>query len=162
MAGRDETGEVVDVPVGLVEVDAARQPDDLLDTEVLAQVPLDFFLRQLGVAVAVEQALCSGEQGALPVDVDGAALEDEVGCVDRCAFKVEHLAADEVVGVPGEVQPHREATPCVELPVDAAYFVAVVDQEGRSAVSDPRVVRAHLDHADSVREHRSGVLVLPR
>ena len=54
------------------------------------------------------------------VDVDRAALKHEVGRVALDAFEVEHLLADEVVGVPGEVEPHLEAPPGVELPVDAA------------------------------------------
>jgi hypothetical protein len=40
-AGASEAGEVVDVPVGLVLVDAAPQPDDLLGAEVFEQRPLD-------------------------------------------------------------------------------------------------------------------------
>ena len=76
-AGPHEAGDVVDVAVGLVGVDALGQPDDLLDVQVVAQVLLDLLARQVRVAAGAEQALLGGDDGALAVHVERAALHDD-------------------------------------------------------------------------------------
>ncbi len=50
--GPREAGEVVDVPVGLVVVDAPAEPDHLLGAEMVEQRPLDLLAREPGIAVA--------------------------------------------------------------------------------------------------------------
>ena len=64
--GADEAGEVVDVAVRLVVVDAVAEPDHALDAEIVPQVLLDLSSRELGVAVVVEQALFGREQRPSP------------------------------------------------------------------------------------------------
>ena len=78
--GRDEAREVVDVAARVVAGDAAAEPDHLLGAEIVAQDRSVSAAAELGVArrLAVEQALFGGEQRALAVDVDGAALEHDV------------------------------------------------------------------------------------
>ena len=79
----DEAGDVVDVAVGVVAGDAAVQPEDLLDAEVVGEGLLESlrvgFVAEAGVALLDlgEQALFGGEQDARAVGVDGAAFEDE-------------------------------------------------------------------------------------
>ena len=50
------------------------QPYDLLHVELFSQGFLDLFLRQLRVAVGVQQALLCDQQGALAVHVDRTAF----------------------------------------------------------------------------------------
>ena len=111
----------------------------------------------------VEQAFLGGDQRAFAVDVDRAALEDEVvGAVAGAPFDLEDLACHLVVALPGEVQAAFEATPGVEAPVDAAYIALVVDDEGWAGVADPGIVAADFHYADvAVVEARARVLVLP-
>lgn len=163
LAGTHVAAEVVDVAVGLVVVEAVRQPDDALHRKVVAQGPLDLRLAQVRVAVVVEQAFLGGDQRAFAVDVDRAALEDEVvGAVAGAPFDLEDLACHLVVALPGEVQAAFEAAPGVEAPVDAAYIALVVDDEGRAGVADPGIVAADFHDADvAVVEACARVLVLP-
>ncbi len=159
-AGPGEAGEVVDVAVGLVFVDAAAEPDHLLGAEVLVQRRLDLLARELGVAVAVEQALLGDQHRALAVDVDRAALEHDRRPVAVGCFDLEHLAGDPVVAVPGEVEPAVEPAPGVEAPVDPAPAALAVDEEGRAGVADPGVVGRQLDHPDRGGEERAAVVEL--
>ena len=163
LAGTHVAAEVVDVAVGLVVVEAVRQPDDALHRKVVAQGPLDLRLAQVRVAVVVEQAFLGGDQRAFAVDVDRAALEDEVvGAVAGAPFDLEDLACHLVIALPGEVQAAFEAAPGVEAPVDAAYIALVVDDEGRAGVADPGIVAADFHDADvAVVEACARVLVLP-
>ena len=79
VVGADEAGDVVDVAVGVVAGDAAAEPDDLLDAEIVVEGPLKLLAADAGVALLhfAEQALFGGQQDALAVGVDGAAFEDE-------------------------------------------------------------------------------------
>ena len=52
-ARRDEAGQAVDVPSGLVVLERRRQPDDLLDAEVLPEDVLGVRPRQPRIAAFV-------------------------------------------------------------------------------------------------------------
>jgi hypothetical protein len=64
----DEAGEVVDVAVGVVALDAAGQPADVPLAVVVLQVLLDLRLGEVRVAVLVEQAVGGGQDGPRPVE----------------------------------------------------------------------------------------------
>jgi len=162
-AGADEAGQVVDMAVGFIELAAARQPDHLLGAQVVRKAAGHLVLAQVGVAVAVEQALLGGQQGALAVALDAAHLGDKGRAVALEAFDLEDLLGDLVVLVPGVVEAAIEAAVGVELEVHAAHFAAlVVDQEGRAAVAEPGVVAGHLHHPHMGRQQAAGVGVLGR
>src|SRR5262245_57080967 len=76
---RDEAREVVDVATRVVARDAAFEPENLVDPELLGEHLLRALVAELGVSrlASVEQTLFGGEQRALAVDVDRAALEDD-------------------------------------------------------------------------------------
>jgi len=140
-AGTHETGEVVDMAVGLASSHSPRpEPQNLLGSEVLAQRALDLPTRERRVAAGAEQALFGVITVPSPSDVDRAALEHERRTVARGAFDLEHLGGGAIVAVPREVQPAIEASPRVEVPVDAAQAAAVVEHERRPDVAHPRVV----------------------
>ena len=167
----DEGGHVVDVPVGLLRVDALLDPDDLFHAQVRLQVLVHVGAQLLapglellgvggpdGVLVGLlgehggrgaargEQALVGDDHGALAVHRDGAALEDHVvGTVARAARELGHLRGDLVVGVPREVQAVDEAAVGVEVPVDRALAARPVGHEGGAGVTEPGVVGGHLD-----------------
>ena len=167
----DEGGHVVDVPVGLLRVDALLDPDDLLYAQIRLQVLVHVGAQLLapglellgvggpdGVLVGLlgehggrgaargEQALVGDDDGALAVHSDGAALEDHVvGTVAHAAGKLRHLRGDLVVGVPREVQAVDEAAVGVEMPVAGALVARTVGHEGGAGVAEPGVVGGHLD-----------------
>lgn len=97
----DEAAEIVDMAIGLVEGETAGQPDHPVKAEIVAELPLDLFPAQMAVAVAVQQALLGGHQRALPVALQAAAFRDQRRAVAVHPLRLQHLAGDEVVEVPG-------------------------------------------------------------
>src|SRR6202040_4444071 len=90
------------------------------DSEIAAQLPLDFGPRTIRVAIRIEQTFLGGQTGALAIHMDGAAFEHEGRSVPIGALELQHLLRDLVIAVPGEVQPAVQAAPGVEGPIDAA------------------------------------------
>lgn len=76
-AGSDKTGDVVDMPAGLVVEEAIRQPDDGFDPEIIAQYGLDRAAVETGVAPRVEHRGRAHQTGALPVDGDRPTFEND-------------------------------------------------------------------------------------
>ncbi|MNG01708.1 hypothetical protein D3C84_847010 [compost metagenome] len=101
------------------------------------------------VAIAVEQAFFSGDQGAFAVDVNRAAFQHEAfGVVAIAPLDFQHFAGQLFITVPRRVQAAVEAAPGIEAPVDAAYVTAVVDDEGRPGVAHPGIVVADFHHTN--------------
>ena len=76
-AGADEAGDVVDMTVGVVVLQALVDPDDLLGAEGFAERGLSLRLGP-AIAVGIEQRLPRRQDGAFPVMVDGASLQNEI------------------------------------------------------------------------------------
>ena len=77
------------------------------------------------VAAGIEQAHVGGDDRALAVHVDGAALEDEAfGAIATAAAHLGHLEGDLLVFVPREVQAVLEAAVGVEVPMHGALAVS--------------------------------------
>jgi hypothetical protein len=138
------------VPRGLVLVDALTQPDDPLDAQVLAEVPLDVRSGLARIPVRVEQALLGRDEGPFPVDLDGAALRDQARRVTGLPLDLEHLLADQVVLVPLGIEALARPAPRVERPVDAADRASGADEKRRPAVTDPGVVGRHLHETNGM------------
>ena len=115
--GAHEAGEIVDMAVGFVEFAAPWQPDDLLGAEVIGQSPGHFFLTQMLVAIAIEQALLGGENAALAVALDTAQFGNRRHAVTVEPFDTEDFAGDlvPVTLPPGNTDPAVEAAVSVEL-----------------------------------------------
>ena len=161
LARAHEARHVVDVPVRLRRIYAVAYPDYLFEVEVLLELLLYLLLRHVGVAALAEQAHLRCQQRALAVNVDGAALQHEVGrAVGVHALDVADLLRHEIVLIPREVEPVEEPAPCVERPVVRADLALVVDNERRTAVAYPCVVGGHLHHADLRRQDVACVGVL--
>ena len=149
--------------VGFVELAAARQPDHLLGTKVIRQPTGHLVLAQVGVAIAVEQALFGGQQGALAIALDTAHFGDERRAITIETLDLENLLRDLIVLVPGVVKPAIEPAIGVELEVYAAYFGRLVmHQKGRAAVAEPGVVAGHFHHPHMRWQQASSVGVLRR
>jgi hypothetical protein len=149
------------VPVGLVEVDSARDPQDLLHAEVLGEVPLDLLPGEVGVPVRVQQALRRRQRGALAVDIERAALHHQRRLVAVDSLQLRDLLAEEVVVAPREEQSAAQAAPRVESPVHGAKTPGAVDDERRPAVTHPGIVRRGLDDAHVRRQPGTRVAPLP-
>ena len=161
LARRGKRADIVHVLVGLVVVNAARQPDHLADAEIIAQYPLDLRLRQVGVTAGAQQARLGNERRPLAVRMDGAALADKIALVVNVVPKqVAELARHAVVVLPRGIQAVHVAAPCVEAPVDAAALAAAVYDEGRPDVARPCVIRRHHDEPHAVGKLCAGVVVL--
>src|SRR6185312_3577499 len=76
---RGEAGDVVNVTVRIIAGDAAVEPDDLVDGEVVVKGALKLLASDARIALlhAAEKALFGGEQRTGAAGVDGAALEDK-------------------------------------------------------------------------------------
>src|SRR5688572_2779818 len=142
-----ETGQVVDMAIGLVVDHALAQPDDLPHAEVITQMLLDVRTAHVRISVAVQQALLGDQRRALAIHVDGAAFIDERRAISVTGFDLQHLASHGVVQVPREIQPAVEPAPGIEAPVHTAFHAFLVDHERGADVAHPGVVVGNLDHA---------------
>ena len=141
----------VDVPVGLIGINAVLYPNDLLAAKIIAQVLFDLALGIVRVTTGREQAHLGSDDRSFPVNGERASLEDEVvGLVAVDVSQVAHLHSDEFVLVPGEVEAVVQAAPGIESEMNRAQVSGVVDNEGGPAVADPRIVGFHLHDIDKL------------
>ena len=131
-ARRHEAGDVVDVPVGVVVLQAFVDPDDLLGAEGFGERLLGGFLRP-AVAVGIEQRLRGGQDRAFPVMIDGAAFEDEIETADGRLRKLGDVVADG--RVVGKIV---LAAPAVRLEAEGDGVLAGA-REDRAGVAQPDV-----------------------
>ena len=102
------------------------------------QPPRDLVLRQLRVALRVQQALLGGDQRALAVDGDRAALEDQVAW-RRCAPPPSARAARAATSASSSYG--RNFSPQALKPKSTpARRPVAVEHEDRARVAHPRVV----------------------
>ena len=161
LTGRNETGNVVDVSVRFVGVDAVLDPQYLFAAEIVEQHFFDLFFRFVRVAPRGEQAHLRRQHRSFAVNMDRAALEHEIfRAVAVHARDLADLARDLVVLVPGKVKPVHKPAPGVERPVHRAKAAPVVHKESRPAVAHPRIVALKLHHADIFRQAGARVLIL--
>src|SRR5690606_29017221 len=149
LAGTHEAAKIVDVPIGFVVVQAFRQPDDLVDCQMLAEQRLDLSTVQVRVAVWVEQAFFGGDQCALTINVNGATFQHEVGgAVTILALNLQNLLGDLLVAVPGCIQTAVEAAPGVEIPMHTAHVALGIAYERWPSIAYPGIVTAEFYNAD--------------
>ena len=145
--GADEARDVVHVAVCVVAGNAAAEPDDLIDAEIVVKGVFELLAADAGVALLdfAEQALLRGEQNASAVGVNGAAFKHDA--VLRAV-----LVLDE--GLPGrEVEQRGHAAgelvvelavrilgPAVEEPVGEAYLALCVAYKDGTGVARPTAV----------------------
>ena len=123
---------------------AVGQPDDLLHAEPLAQQRFVVGAAQPQVAV-VQQALLGGEQRALAVGVEGAALEHERRLVELRAPGLGDARRRLSVLVVG-----RELlVPAVEAELHGGHAAVAVAHEDGSVVADPGVVEGDGEEVDA-------------
>ncbi len=98
-AGRpDKAHDIVDMPIGVIVLEALVDPDHRLGAERPVKRRLRFSLRP-AVAIGVEQGLAGGKHGALAVMVDGAAFQDKLEAQNRPTSEAGDIVADRrVVG----------------------------------------------------------------
>ena len=131
-----ETGDVVDMAVGLVIRESVAQPDHLADAGIERERFLDLLLREIGIAVRVQQSLLGGEQGALAVHMDRAAFAHQRRAIDLQALTLQHAAGEFRVVREGKIF----VAPGVELPLHAGARAIRPTQHGGAAVARPRVI----------------------
>src|SRR5208283_255377 len=75
-----EARNVVHVAVGIVAGNAAAQPNDLIDAEIIGESALQLRAAQAGVALLhfAQKAFFGGEQSTFAVHVDRSALQHAV------------------------------------------------------------------------------------
>ena len=162
LARSRESTYVVNVLVGLVVVNTARQPDHLGNAQIITQNLLNLSLCEIGIASRAQQAGFGDERGALAVRVDGATLANEIAFVVYVVVQqVAELARHTVVLLPRGIQAVHIAAPRVKPPVDAAALSPAVDNKGRANVTRPRIVSLHHDQTNAVGQLRTRVVILP-
>ncbi len=150
------------MPVGLIVQYTPAQPDHPLDAQIGAQLRLDRGFIERRIAVAIEQTLLRHQSRARTVGMNRAALIHERRSVALATFDFQHLAGDQIVLVPGEIQSALQSPPSVEPPVHASHRATRVDDESRADVSHPAVVVRHLDDANRFRQQCPGVVEMLR
>jgi hypothetical protein len=143
---------VVDVSVGIFVVgDAVREPNHLGASECLQDMIFDLLLGQLRVAIRIQQALLSGEDGAFAVGMDGTSFQHERDLATTnmyailCCDSLAHLFAESLVLVAWPVASFLLATIRIEIPIDPDKMVRVIQNKGRTRVSRPGIItRSHM------------------
>jgi hypothetical protein len=110
-----------------------------------AEQRLDLLAAEIGISVRVEQALLAGQQGALAVDVNGAAFEHQGHRATRQVQMLQYGAGDRRVLVVGLIP----AAPAVEAPIDAFDAASAVDDEARAGIAGPGIVVGHGQAGDA-------------
>jgi hypothetical protein len=120
-----------------------------------AQRRFDLGLGHRRVAVGVHQALGGGDQRAVTVAGDRAALEHHVDRPHRFAPTFGEASGRRGIVVVGQ----ELLAPRVELPVGRDAIAGIVEHVDRAGVAEPRVVDRQLDHLDRAahRGSRSAV-----
>src|ERR1019366_6607394 len=74
---RDETGDIVNVPMGVVAGDAAVQPDHFLHPQIVGENLFHLLTRNSRIALlhVAQQALLGGDERPASIDVDASALQ---------------------------------------------------------------------------------------
>ena len=161
LAWCSKRAHIVHMLIGLVVIDAVRQPDHLGNAQIVTQRALDLGFGQIRVASRGEQARLSHKRGALAVHVDRATLADEIPLVIAVVFhQVAELARHAVVALPAGIQAVHRAAPGIEPPVDAATLALAVYHKGRPHVARPGVVGLHHDQTHLRRQLGAGVVIL--
>src|SRR5437660_12686980 len=80
---RNETRQIVDVPVGVVALDAIAKPENLTDPEKIAQPFLDLLTREIWISVLIQKTRFAGEERARAVHFDRAAFQNHSRIKDR-------------------------------------------------------------------------------
>ena len=142
--------------IGLVVDDAIAQPDDGGHRQVTAQQLFYLRLRQMRIAVAIQQALLRHQQGALAVSVDGAAFHHQRRTIPVAVFDFRNFSRDQVVGIPGKIHSSPDSAPGIELPVDGAAPAGSIDDKGRAHIAHPRVIAGQLHQAHAGVDLRPG------
>ena len=139
--------------VGVVAVDALRQPEDVGDAEAVAQ-PLRSTVgaaRSIGIPIRVEQHGFGGEQLAVAVHFDRTAFEHQPP-LERPG--VEGLG--DAAGMALSRSQGETSAPGVEKPVgDATSPVRAVFREDRSVIAAPDVVGRMIEERDGRCRRRS-------
>jgi len=136
-ARRHEPAAVVDVPVGVIRLDAAREPDHASRAEPAREPLLHLRARaRRGLAVGMEQTRLGGDDRAGAVAVDRATLEDEAGFRARIAGEVCDRSADLAIQIPRRIL----SPPRIEAEPECERIARIALDEGRPAVAQPRVV----------------------
>src|SRR5690606_3551665 len=102
-AGTGEDGDAVDMAIGLDLDRVARQPHHVAAAEHALQLFGNRLAAPAGIAVLVGKAGPGGEDRALAIDADAAALGDEIGYEARQALAFENGGGKRRVAVVGPV-----------------------------------------------------------
>ena len=143
-----ETGDVVDVAVGVVVLETFRDPDDGPGAERFTERPLGLGLRP-AVAVGIEQRLARRQDRAFAVVVDRSAFQDEAEAAHRHARQARNVAADGCV-----VGQLVLAAPAVGLEAQRNW-AARTARKDRPRVAQPDVAVARGHELGGVAEGRT-------
>jgi hypothetical protein len=145
-----EARDVVHVTVGVIAGDAAVQPEDLSDSQVIGEQLLILLAVQLRVARLhrAEKTLLGGQQETLAVHINGAALEHQMatarsGTPNAPAGVAGNEAAGRVIQRPVTV-----SGPAVEAELDRRQLAIRVEEEQRGEVTRPATVGSLAEKAD--------------
>ena len=153
-----ETRDVVDVPVGVVALDARPQPEDLVHAQEGLDALLDLLPREPGIAVGVEKDGLGREDLSEAVLLDRSALENHARLEARQAEGLRDADGNLVVLLVGsELVP-----PSVEPPVRHREISgSTVFDEERTVVAAPDIVVGMVEEFDPFADRPGGEDLAP-
>lgn len=146
--GSNKTGDVINMTVGVIAFDAVLEPDDLGDSEPVAEFFFDLLLVEGGIPIGIKEAAGGGEQGTLSIGVYGTPFEDEMPAVENRQIQfLGDTGRDFIVKIAGWVFP----TPGVVSKINNSqpWGVGAFD-ENRSVVAAPGFIGRNVEKLDLV------------
>jgi hypothetical protein len=74
---------IVNMPVGVVTVNAFSQPENLFNTIIFPQVLTDLILREIRIAVFMEKTGSCCQSSSCAIEFDGPSFHDDPRVKDR-------------------------------------------------------------------------------
>ena len=134
---RDKAGDIVDMSIRVIPLDAVSQPEDLPDAEVVAESLLDLFTGHCWIAIRIEQTGGGRQEGSCPVCIDRATLKDESRFKEHHPEMTGDPCRDNIIGIIGWVFAAPRIVPEIvhgESRESGAFY------KNRTMITAPRLV----------------------
>src|SRR5205807_2857453 len=134
---RNETGQVVDVPVGVVDFDSITQPKNLAHAEKIAQPLFNFGARAVWIAVHIKKARYASEERACAVHFDRAAFQNHLRIKNRDLQDLGHARRNDFI----QIERRIFISPRIVIPVnDREFWIDIARQKNRTMIAAPGLI----------------------
>ncbi len=132
--------------VRVITVDAFAEPKDFVDAKEISEVRFDLRLRELRVAVPIEQTRFAGEQGTRAVHIDRATFKNHARVKNRDLENFCDTSWYDLIEIAGRIL----ASPGIVIPIDDGQSRVVFSRHKNwPVIAAPRFVRRDATESDS-------------